>query len=70
MSPSYKENTKMPLQSKYKYIKNTMAAGIAQKSYKILLSLWSRKKKGILKLIKQNAEERLEALERMVMLKQ
>ena len=49
---SHKENTKeLPLQSKYKYIKNTMATGIAQKSCKALFPLWSLKKKDILKLI-------------------
>ena len=47
-----KQNTKkFTLQSKYKYIKNTMATGIAQKSYKALFLLWSLKKKDILKLI-------------------
>ena len=48
-----RKNTKkkFTLQSKYKYIKNTMATGIAQKSYKALFLLWSLKKKGILKLI-------------------
>ena len=30
---------KFTLQSKYKYIKNTMATGIAQKSYKALFPL-------------------------------
>ena len=50
-SSSYKENTKeLSLQSKYKYIKNTMATGIAQKSCKALFPLWSLKKKDILKL--------------------
>ena len=35
---------KISLQSKYLYI-NTMATGIAQKSYKALFPLWSLKKK-------------------------
>ena len=49
---SYKENTKrLSLQSKYKYIKNSMTTAIAQKSYKALFSLWILKKKDILKLI-------------------
>ena len=39
------------LQSKYKYIKNTMATDISQKSYKALFPLWSLKKNDILKLI-------------------
>ena len=46
----YKENTKkLSLQRKYKYIKNTMVTGIAQKSYKSLFQLWSLKIKDILK---------------------
>ena len=46
----YKENTKkLSLQRKYKYIKNTMVTGIAQKSYKALFQLWSLKIKDILK---------------------
>ena len=40
-----KKNTKKStLQSKYKYIKNSMATGIAQKSYKALFPLWFLKK--------------------------
>ena len=49
---SYKKNTKkLSLQSKYKYIKNTVVTGIAQKSYKALFQLWSLTKKDALKLI-------------------
>ena len=54
VSSSYKEKykkKKITLQSKYKYIKNIMATGIAQESYKALFPLWSLKKKDILKLI-------------------
>ena len=52
ISLSYKEKYKelFTLESKYKYIKNTMATGIAQKSYKALFPLWFPKKKDILKL--------------------
>ena len=46
-----KNTKKYTLQSKHKYIKNTMATGIAQKSYKALFLLWSLKKNDILKLI-------------------
>ena len=42
---------KLSLQSKYKYIKKTMAIVIEHESYKALLSLWFLKKKDILKLI-------------------
>ena len=40
-----KNTKKFTLKSKHKYIKNTVATGIAQKSYKALFPLWSLKKK-------------------------
>ena len=49
---SYKENTKkITSQSKYKYVKNTVATGIEQKDCEALFLLWSLKKKDVLKLI-------------------
>ena len=48
-----------------------MATGIAQKSYKVLSTLWFLKKNDKWKLIKtkNTAEERLKALEGIVVLK-
>ena len=57
-SSSYNEN--LSLQSKYKYIKNTMVRGIVQKSYKALFPLRSLKKRyiGIKKKITQRKDRK------------
>lgn len=40
-----KKKKKLSLKSKHKNMKNTMATGIPQKSYKALLPLWFLKKR-------------------------
>ena len=60
----------MSLQRKYKYIKNTMAAGIAQKSYKAHFhgGILRKRNNGNSK-IKHYAKVRLKALERALIMK-